>query len=203
MSEAIFGVIGTIIGTIIGAILGFRLSERATRQREERTEKRQAGAIRTLLRLEIDQNLALLRDFWSEVNQVDESEEDPDLARLRLARRMVGLPVPHWCHTMWKSQTPLLVVALSEEEIKQVHNLHIGLDAIAAIHSKLSALESEQREELRAARNETGMVPMSKAMGLSQSFNRNAPGLWMECERIVREVLDKGNPLRDQTRNGR
>ncbi len=35
MSEAIFGVIGTIIGTIFG----FVLSERATRQREERTDE--------------------------------------------------------------------------------------------------------------------------------------------------------------------
>ncbi|MBC8264298.1 MAG: hypothetical protein H8E47_09275 [Anaerolineales bacterium] len=199
MSEAIFGVIGTIIGTI----LGFMLSEWATRQREERTEKRQTRAIHTMLRLEIDQNLALLRDFWSKVNQVDESEQDPNLACLHLARRMVGLPVPHWCHTMWKSQTPLLVVALSEEEIKQVHDLHNRLDAIAAIHSKLSALRSEQREESRATGTKMDIMQTWAAIGRSKEFSRNALGLWMECERIVRKVLDKGNPLQDQTHNGR
>ena len=97
----------------------------------------------------------------------------------------------------------LLAIALSEEEIKQVHDLHNRLDTITAIRSKLSALESEQREELRAARTETGVVPMLAAIGLSRKFSRNAPGLWMECERVVREVLDKGNTLQDQTRNGR
>jgi len=96
MSEAIFGVIGTMIGTI----LGFVLSEWAARQREKSTEKRQTRTVRTMLSLEIDQNLNLLRDFWSKVRQVDESEQDPNLARSRLARRMIELPLPHWSHKM-------------------------------------------------------------------------------------------------------
>ena len=137
MSEAIFGVIGTIIGTI----WGFVLSEWATRQREERTEKRQAGAIRTMLRLEISQNLASLRDFWGKVNQVDESEQDPDLARLRLARRMIESPLPHWSHRMWESQMSLLTIGLSEEEIKQVHDLHNRLDAITRVGQGLAGYE--------------------------------------------------------------
>lgn len=184
------------IFTIIGTILGFALNEIATRLREGRTEKRQIRAVRTMLSLEIDQNFALLRDFWSKVNQVDESEQDPDLARLRLARRLIELPLPHWSHKIWESQMPLLATALREEEIRQVHELHNRLDTITAIRSTLSALESEQQEDWRAARTESGGVPRSVAFGLSRKFDENAPGLWMECERVVHEVLDKGNPLR-------
>lgn len=203
MSEAIFGVVGTILGTIVG----FVLNEVATRQRERRLKKGQIQAVRTILSLEVDQNLAVLRDFWNKVNQVDrvdESEQDPELAHLRLARRLIDLPMPHWSHKMWESQMSLLATALSEEEIKRVHDLHNRLDTIATIRSTLSALASEEHEDWRAApKTERGLVPLSAAWSLSRKFDKSAPGLWIECERVVHETLDKGNPLQAETPKGR
>lgn len=188
------------IETIIGVIFGFTLNEVATRWREKRTERRQIRSVRALLRLEIDQNLALLRDFWTKVSDVGESErdreQDPDKLRSRLARRLLSFPFPRWSRQMWESQVPLLAIALSEAEIKQVQYLHGQLDRTTSICTTLSALASEEHEDQRAA----GTAPGHGVRGAfvfiaSRNFHREAPGLYREIEQIVEDVLGKGNPL--------
>jgi len=177
---------------LIGTILGFALNELATRLRENRTERKEARAVRTLLSLEIDQNIALLKEWWGEVTEADSPEEDPDHYRRVVANRLIELPLPSWSHKMWESQTLLLPVALKREEIMQVYDIHSGLDRLAAIRSALVAAQREQQEDWRSARGESGGASL---LGLSLRFYHIAPQLWPECERIVNELLAKGNPL--------
>lgn len=186
------------IETIIGVVFGFTLNEVATQWREKRTQRRQIRSIRALLHLEIDQNLALLGDFWTKVSEVGESEQDreqdPEKLRGRLARRLLSIPFPRWTHQMWESQVGLLPIALSETEIKQVHYLQGQLDRITSICTTLSALASEEHEDLRAV----GTAPRQRGAFIfiaSRNFHREAPALYRELEQIVEDVLGKGNPL--------
>ena len=183
--EAIFG--------LVGVALGFVLNEWATRRRETQTERRQAQSLRTLLSLEIDHNIALLKDWWGEVLNVGTPDKDPDLHRRDLARRLVEFPLPSWAHKMWESQSSLLAIALNHAEIKQVHDIHNGLDAIAAIRSALVAAETEQRQDWRSASQGKGFVPLS--VHVSRKFERMGPQLCTQCESIVNELLAKANPL--------
>ncbi|MGR3309264.1 MAG: hypothetical protein ACUZ77_00670 [Candidatus Brocadiales bacterium] len=185
--------IGAIIGVvriIIGTILGFGLNEITRLFREKRTEKKQAQAVRTLLSLEIDQNLALLRDFLGKVKHVDMSKEKPVPRPLIMAQRLIELPLPCWSHKMWESQMPLLATALNEEEIRQVHLHHSKLDTITDIRTKLY-------EEVKPLRD--GEISEWASYRLSEKV----PPLWEECERIVSKLFALKNPLQPQTQNSR
>ena len=106
MTEALIGLIGTIFGTIIG----FALSETATWFRARRTEQKQVESVRTILSLEIAHNLSLLQQI------LDEPAEIVSSGRL-----------PAWSHQIWESQLPIASMALTPEEIKQVHKFHYDL----------------------------------------------------------------------------
>jgi len=182
-----------IVG-LVGIVLGFALSELATRWREDRTQKRQARACRTLLSLETDQNLALLREWWSEVTDIDSSlPQDPHHHYLVLASRLIELPLPSWSHKMWESQSQFLAIALNHEEIRQLSEIHGGIDTIEAIHSALTAAYTQEQEALRSVRSNTGSAILP--FGLPLRFTAAAPQLWTECERAVSELLARGNPL--------
>jgi len=182
------------IYVVVGTILGFALNELSTRWREHRTEKRQARACRALLSLEIDQNLALLRDWWSEVTDIDSSLlYDPDDHYLLPASRLIELPLPSWSHKMWESQSQFLAIALNHEEIRQLSEIHGGIDTIEAIHSALTGAYAQQQEDLRSVRSKTGSAILP--FGLTLRFHAAAPQLWTECARVVSELLTRGNPL--------
>jgi hypothetical protein len=185
-------VIGKIPGVIWGVILGFSLNAIATWLQEIRAEKRQARAVRTLLSLEIDQNLEILRDFWNKMKGVDDSGQSTSKDYLRLALRLIELPLPNWSHKAWESQMSLLVRALKDQEIKQVHNFHTQLDAISGIRSTLLALNVGNREEASPAL----LLQSGLANWFTKAFEPKASQLGEECEQIVRALLDKGNPLK-------
>jgi len=184
--EAILGV--------VGIILGFALSELAAWWRQNRTEKKQARAVRTLLTIEIDQNLALLRDWWSEVTDIDSSLlYDADDYYLIPASRLIELPLPSWSHKMWESQSQFLAIALNHEEIRQLSEIHGGIDTIEAIHSALTGAYAQQQEDLRSVRSKTGSAILP--FGLTLRFTAAARQLWPECKRAASELLTRGNPL--------
>lgn len=205
MISAIIGVVGIVIGTI----LGFVLNEIARWWREKRAEKKQIRAVRTMLSLEIDQNLALLRDFWSKTKDVDLPEDKPDRHNLILVRRLSESPLPLWSHKMWESQMPLLATALSEEEIKQVHRHHNKLDAITAIRTQLSTLKEERHQySMLQHEKSKSTEPLTRGMEqvrshfskrkLEKEFCEKASLLWEGCEQIVGDLKHLGNPLQIQ-----
>lgn len=52
-----------IIATLAAVFFGFWLSEQSTRRREREAEQKQVEAVQALIRLEIEQNLKLLRQM--------------------------------------------------------------------------------------------------------------------------------------------
>jgi hypothetical protein len=186
--EIIIAIVG-IIGALAGTYLGYFLSERATRERQERADKEQAQAVRTLLEIEITYNLARLRDFWDKVNQPD-TETDSFMVALNKAIRLMRLPTPNWSHRAWESQMPLLPMALKDEKlIREIHAHHAIIFTLDAIHNKLSLLKIEQDREMGMTRDN----PFPAAV-----FQRNAPNLMTEYEAGVSKLIERGNPLEKQ-----
>ena len=190
MIEAIF--------TIVGTIVGFALSELATIIREGRSEKRQSKSVKTIVKLEMELNLQMLREFWSRVTQFSEPEVDPDTRKRSLARQFfIEVPFPVFKREALESQLPLLAGALHEQEVVRVFQFYDHLSKLKLIESKLTTSMHEQREETRAATapGSSGGLGQVLAYYPPMPFDDSAPNLWDECERLVTQLLNEGNPL--------
>ncbi len=119
--------------TICGTILGYLLSELSAWVRARRQSRKEARAVRTLLRLEVDYNLKLLGEFRLRLNNIATeriaSYSRPELVAKALTKLTRISPAPVWAADLWKTQTHLVSTALRENEILAVyevyHQLHI------------------------------------------------------------------------------
>jgi hypothetical protein len=173
-----------VFGAISGTSLGFLLSE----LRQWTTEGKQAERVRTMLKLEIEQNKVLLREFWSKASQAELLPE-PDF---NIAQSLLAISLPQWSRRVWDSQVSLLPVALSEEEIKQIHSLYNRLDQIKEKNSQLFDLSSRIPSEIEWGSN------LREAAKTSSQVERDWKTMlkdWKELEKLVQLVLDSCNPI--------
>ena len=182
MIEALIATVGTIIGTI----LGFFLSEWSTKRREDRNEKKQAQSVRTLVSLEIDRNLNLLRDYWPQVEQAADPNDGAEGRKVKFARRFVELAFPEWKREILDSQLSLLATALHEQEVVQVFQFYDRISKVEALRNGLVLAAQEDKEDQRS--------PVRNSYGLPMAFSKRALMYWDECEDIVAQLLGKGNP---------
>ena len=188
MIEALFALLGTVIG--------FVLSEWATTRRENRNEKRQAQTVRALIGLEIERNLSLLRDFWSQLKTTPLPENDAAANKRRLAQRFVELPLPEWKQRVLDSQLSFLPLAIHEKEVTQVFLFYDRLSNLQACRAQLTVLSQDKTQQQRADRQTFRGEPMPISGYVPPKFDTNAPAIWDQCESIVAEIEAEGNPLR-------
>jgi hypothetical protein len=184
-----------IAAVILGVILGFGLGEFSAYRREKQVQKKLIRSVRTMVSLEIEENLRLLWQFWESVRDLP---DDVDGDALVYSQMLIRAPLPGWSHTAWESQMPSLAVALAAREIRHVHIHHNRLERLTAIRAQLKACHAEQRAEWTSARDESGMV--QSIAGISRVFDWNAPELWPKCESTVKELQETGNPLPEEAR---
>jgi hypothetical protein len=104
-----------------------------------REEVKQAKAVRTILHIEIIQNLDALHNFWDEANKFEGTDNfSSDESRAHhMVGRLRGLVFSSWSYKVWESQLPLLPNALRVDEIKQVNHFYKQLNDITVLYSKL------------------------------------------------------------------
>ena len=200
---AILGAVIGVFGAILGTVIGHFLSERAAKNRESRLEEKQVRSVRTLISIEIDHNLSLLKKFWKKISSEGIDEQDQERKKRILAGRLIESPIPAWSEAMWESQAPLLANALNAEEISGTHEHHAGLLAIRTIQQTLSVWDSNDRKiDIANQISGPGGGAQSALAGVashsymvSNEFPRNAPSLWVEFETIVQSLIKKGNPI--------
>jgi len=206
MTDVIIGVIGSIICVLIG----FLFSEIRNWIHEKSKEKKQSESVRTIISLEIEQNLSLLENFWKKLNnfikeEKDEDIEDKDSIPTRLAYRFIEMPKLNWNHKFVDSQLSFMSLAFNKDEINKIMNFHSQLDAIAEIQKKLSSIKNKADEKgyTRASQMKSADIVGSLVASYTSNstFIKKVPELWGECERIILEVSDKGNPLNKKQRN--
>lgn len=141
-------------------------------------QTKQENLVRTLLSVEIDQNLNALRKFWERANKPQEHEAhyDLDTLHLRLASRLADLRRPHWNNSILESQLLMLPHALSEGEIRRVYDLRDEIGAIADFYSKIVGSDF-RNDKVRIL------------------------AFWQELDELVNQVLEKGNPLTELSEN--
>lgn len=175
---AIIGVAGTLIGTI----LGFGLNSIQANQ----AKKQQIRAARSMISLELDRNLSLLRDYY-EVTQ----------SAILGETRELEFPPPVWSHKMWESQMSLLPLALTVEELKQSHHHHTELDILTEIQAEVYRREPKRKEESRKLKMQRAWDNMDQQVDAAL-VRLTVDQLRKRLRQIAGDVLRLGNPLHSE-----
>jgi len=133
-----------------GAILGFILSHLLLLHRDKKRLEREANALRTLINLEILDNLKHLHLYWEKLLVSEAS----DTSRPYPA---IPQPLPPWGSKMWESRIDLLPVALTDAELRKIFKFYKDIKYIndhlitlAQSQAALSFLEgSDVSDELQ------------------------------------------------------
>jgi hypothetical protein len=166
-------------------------------RRDRRKKNRKINSTRTLISLENDRNIELLKDFWYKLNKEEGTEGIGDEYKINLAHRLIKMPMPSWNEVMWRNQASLLAITFSDKEIIAISSFNNCLELLKSIYSKLIDLDTKDREY-----NSTYASSGAKLSSLPSSnrFKEEAPGLWDEFEEISLNLLEKGNPLKRNKR---
>ena len=181
-----------IIATILGVVMGLASSEVSNWRRDRRSKKRKINSTRTLISLENERNIELLKEFWYKLNKNEENEVEIDELKINLAHRLIKMPMPSWNDIMWRKQASLLAITFRDKEIIAISSFNNCLDVLKSIISKLIDLDTKDREyniTYAASGVKLSSIPRSNR------FNEEAPSLWDEFEEISLKLIEKGNPL--------
>jgi hypothetical protein len=187
-------VISALAGAIVGGIIGF-ISSQITTARENKSRSKSA---RTLLRLEIDTNLQMLRDLWAKLRQTDTPSKISESDKVKLIQKFIEMPFQPFTRVAFESQLNLLTSALNEQGITQVYQFYSQLSQVERIREDLIILQDMERQEAGAAASRA-IANRAIAPGVGYRFPKpfinSAPDTWDECEKLITQLLTKGNPL--------
>jgi hypothetical protein len=185
---------------IIGVLVGFLLSQFANLMSWWISERRLKKLIRVLIGVEIDQNLALLRDYWHNVSlppDDDPDEETPNVKEVeadRLARRAVEIPLSSLSNKAFDSQLGSLPKVLSEEEIRLTWQVYEEFSQIQSLRDWLIEVASKGTAEKEAFPSASRVI---RADGLhSATFTTRRAGAIYDLRVTIQKLLKAGNPLK-------
>ena len=185
-----------IISTLLGVFMGLVSSEISNSRKDKRRKRRKINSTRTLISLENDRNLDLLKDFWFKLNNSDEIEEESDVEghtlKIQLAHKLIKMPIPSWNEIMWNKQASLLAITFEDKEIISVSSFNNCLDTLKSIYCKLVDLDTKDRDY--NSTYASGGISLD-SIPHSNRFNEEAPSLWDEFEKITLNLIENGNPL--------
>lgn len=181
-----------LIATILGVVMGLASSEISNLRRDRRTKRRKINSTRTLISIENERNIELLKDFWYKINKSDEIDADTDEFKIDLAHKLIKMPMPSWNNVMWSKQASLLAITFNDKEIIAISSFNNCFDVLKSIYSKLIDLDTKDREY-----NSTYASSGIKLSSIPRSnrFHEEAPSLWDEFESITLNLIENGNPL--------
>lgn len=184
-----------LMATVLGVILGLASSEFSFWRRDKKTKKRKINSTRTLISLENDRNLELLKEFWYKLNDNEGSElEADDEIKINNAHRLIKMPLPAWNNTMWSKQAQFLAITFTDQEIVSISAYNNSFQMLKSICTKLIDLDTKDREyNSTYAGNgmDLAMIPRS------ERFREEAPCLKDEFDEITVNLIEKGNPLKN------
>ncbi len=183
--------------TLASVAVGFGLSELGTWLRASRSDKRQRASVRTLLRIEVAENLAALRPYWEAITEDLGSTTTGGNVRGTYARGMVQRPLPPWSHLMWDAQATALPAALSPQEIRAMQRHYANLAALGMYRQQLVEVD---RADVVAQQTAVEIPPPMVGMAATRQvverrFYEVAARLWPNIEQAATELLEQGVPL--------
>ncbi len=157
----ISALIGAIAATITSAIWS-RLEERRKRNR-----------MRTMIGLELANNLDALRNFCAEVDQ-RVTFQSPQIANMERGDALSTIVLPAFVGRVWESLTPDIPMALDEGEIKDVYHFYKQLDELSRLKGISRDPHSQWHKQVDAVITDL----------LGTGVRLNLPGLSADTQQI-------------------
>src|SRR2546423_2227269 len=131
--------------------------------------------IRTMISIEIEDNIEMLDTFYAAVRNAIRFNEDSALAGMQKADVLSMLPLPIWNYRIWESLTTSIPLALNGDEIRAVHLQHKRFDELTRLKSiKPDSLYDWTKEFEAAISNILQMNnPLNAQKVLEETHNEN------------------------------
>ena len=97
------------------------------------TDRRARNRIRTMVSLEIEDILRVLREFNETVEASVTLRGAAHMANMQRGDALSSVPLPPLSHRIWETLTASIPLGLSENEIRQVHHFHLQLDELVRL----------------------------------------------------------------------
>lgn len=180
------------VTTLCAVILGFVLGQVAELFRTRRTSRKVSVATRAIVELEVEQNRAILSDYWHKVIASYDSwrEEDGAVNYIRLARAVIKFPFPPIGKSVWLASLGNLASSYSPEALTELWVTHGAFDHLSVLHRQLEMLEQGSENVGRHAESRTDWPQgiLSTIVG-SAHFANGAEHLAREFEIKMRGAL--------------
>lgn len=167
-----------------------RIQREEERKRNEEERNRTIANVRTLIRLEITQDVSALKARWDDVNQhIDAlAEGDQMLKQVRFLKE----PFPIWSSAMWESQAPHLPDAFSNEHLMHISDMHAQARMLVIARSVLPAPSDElirRYDNWKAELPEHRYAKQEEVRGLLSGYTLGTSQQWEECRARVDGIL--------------
>jgi hypothetical protein len=184
------GIDTTIAAALIGAAGGFviwLLNLLSTLYAERRTAKR----IRTMLMIEVEDNLRALRNFRGAAEGSVQFSQAKHLGRMEYRDAITRNTLPKAERRVWEILTSSLPLALTAEEIHGLHQFHSRLNQLSGLHS-LAQHGTERREafitDLDSILGDGNPITSRDLTWLRRRFSE----ILRLCQSIIRAIQARG-----------
>lgn len=117
------------------------------------TDRRARKRIRTMITLEIEDNLSGLRAFVAAVEVRVNFTNVSHLATMQRGDALSAIPLPEFSHRIWETLTSSLPVGLNEDEIRQVYHSYSELNELTRLKGISHDPRSQWRPEVEGVLN--------------------------------------------------
>lgn len=177
---------------LIAAIVAVVISIAYTEWRTRHGQSQQGHAARTMLSLEIDQNLRSARQLKQRLESGRSGPLfDGNVSRAsEWAKALVTGAMPTWNQTIWQSHQTVTAAGLNKDTLGKVAEHHGRIDRITEHHGVLLRLRAQQDQPRPVA---TGR--MNRWIGLAQPFDDNARSNIEPFMADLAALIEQGNPI--------
>jgi len=192
------------LSPFIAVVLAFVLNEAATRRHAEKKHQELKRNVQTLIYLEVEHNLDILREFWASVDSIHgPTPRETDFLQIAT---FANATFPKWAKLMWESLAPSLPSALTEATIQQLYFLYDQLDVISTLTGQVQkllpehimddyvALQHERSERASHLDAQTGAVDWGEWDGFKASTFK-IQDLWQKARILIVTVVNANNPV--------
>lgn len=174
------------VSTLLGVIVGFTLNFLRDLYKEDCSKKAETRSVRTLIKLEIQQNIDELEAFWNRLQQQEVDSNNPQQISSKVFR-LSKTPIPPWAHKAWESQMSKVPAVFKPLEIVQISNTYKKLMQISNLLNMLPNREIDIGTKIGTVYN-VGDVMIMGSYDSEISFLH-------DLEAFILEVLKAENPL--------